>query len=170
LLYLTAQAVGVLLAVGVVAGLTGVASWAALRMPAVAAVSAVLCAALLAQLPVSAKELNRYRRGGKAVPAESLRSGCLSTKHDTVTSFFGWLRERLPSRVHYLYIGAPRLGADDFACVSFSLLPAIRTADPEAARYVVFAGAIPADWRRRLAQSGQRIELFAPNFGLARLR
>ena len=163
--YLLAQTAGLLVAVAVVAAVTGRAGRTALRLPAAAAIVTVLAAAALAQFPVSAKDLNNSRRAYKGTTNAVLLAGC-NGGDPTVIRFFGWVRSRLPKGARYYYLQSPGLPGDK-PCVTLGLLPGIQVDTPATAQYLVFAGVIPRGWPSKLRPG--RLTMFAPGYALVRV-
>lgn len=163
--YLFAQTTGLLVAVAVIATITGGSNRSALRLPAVAAVVTLMAVQAIAQFPLSEKDLNGTRRASKGTTTAALLNGCNGTD-PTVTRFFSWVRAALPKGARYYYVHSSRLPGDS-PCVTLSLLPGIQLDKPSGAQYLVFAGEIPPDWQTTLARG--QLMMFAPNYGLVRV-
>jgi hypothetical protein len=164
-IYLLAQVAGLLVAVVVIAAITGGSGRSALRLPAAAAVVTLLAASALSQFPVSAKDLNGSRRTYKGTRTVVLLNGC-NGGDPTVVRFFSWVRATLPKGARYYYVQSPSLPGDK-GCVTLGLLPAIQVEQPAGAQYLVFAGLIPPNWPTTLARG--RLTMFAPHYGLVRV-
>jgi hypothetical protein len=165
LIYLIAQVAGLLVAVVVIAAVTGAARLSALRLPAAAAVVTLLAASAISQFPVTAKDLNATRKAYKGTTTAALRNGCNGADPTTIR-FFGWVRSTLPKGARYYYVQSRGLPGDR-ACVTLGLLPGIQVEQPAGAQYLVFAGVIPPDWPKKLAPG--QLTTFAPNYGLVRI-
>jgi hypothetical protein len=125
----------------------------------------VLCVSALPRLWDDARYLNAHRRAYQARSADEARERCMQDGGVSgALGFIRWLRDELPDDARYRV-----QGGFDAACLSFNLMPSRLARDPKTADWVIFFGAIPPSWQRRIERRDPSIRVYEPGLALGRV-
>jgi hypothetical protein len=165
---LVAQTLGVVIASGLVYALVQRAG-VRLPFPRAAAVAAVALLGVLAAagLRDSWEGLDEQRKQNAGVTAEAGRTSCLAVGVDR--GFLDWVAARIPPRAKFHMSISDEREGNAGTCIGFLLLPRIRVADPDDARYVVFWEHLPAALLAEVGRRGGIVETYSGDLRLARI-